>query len=232
MTAIEKLPLTWRAGEGTLVLAGGTTGNWLHTEAIDRAAIAALRRDGPCVFLPAAGCAPDYGETFMARYAELGGRDARVVPVHDRASAQDGANARLLESAALVYIGGGETPQLLGTMAGSAALDAMARAYGAGAVIAGMSAGAIALAARGLSIDPRIGLLKGWGWAPDLIVAPHYTPERSDELAAAVRRYPASIGLGLPEHVAIVLAPNGAIKARGEGEIAVIAGAASRASQR
>ena len=47
------VPRTWRPGEGWLVLLGGSSGLWSTTEAVDRAAIAAMRRDGPIAFLPA-----------------------------------------------------------------------------------------------------------------------------------------------------------------------------------
>jgi peptidase E len=220
--------LTWRTGEGWLVLAGGTAGRWPATEAIDRAAIAAIRRPGPTVFLPAAGCAPDYGESFTARYRALGAPNARVAPVHGVVSARDPANAALLRGASLIYIGGGETPQLLASMASSPALEALAGAYTDGAVIVGMSAGAIALASWGLSIDPGVGLLEGWGWLPDVVVAPHYTPARARELEAALAQRLASVALGLPEHVALGLGPGGEIETWGADQIAVISAAPSR----
>ncbi len=176
----------------------------------------------PIAFLPAAGCPPDYGESFLARYADLGAPPGYVVPVYDTDAARDRANARLLSEAGLIYIGGGDTRLLLNALTGTPALEALAAAYKAGAVIAGMSAGAIALAAWGLSIDSRVGVLQGWGWLPDVIVAPHYTPERSCALTAALRDRPQTIGLGIAEHVALALGPSGEVQHWGPGQISVI----------
>ena len=217
-------PLSWRAGSGWLVLLGGSSGLWRATEAIDRAAIDALGRDGPIAFVPAAQCPPDYGETFLAHYAELGAPPGYVVPVHDQASARDPENVRLLAQAGLIYIGGGETPALLEAMTGSPALDAIALAHAEGAVVVGMSAGAIALAAWGVSIDPDVGLLQGWSWLVNAVVAPHYTPERAAALDGALAQQPHALGIGIPEHTALALGPDGLMRAWGDGDIAFTPG--------
>jgi len=215
-------PLRWRTGNGWLVLVGG--GRWNTTDAIDRRAIEAMTDEAPIAFVPAAGCPPDYGESFLAHYARLGAPAGYVVPIHDQASANDPANVRRLTHAGLVYFGGGDTRQLLDAMAGTQALDAVAAAYAAGAVIVGMSAGAAALAAWGVSSDPGVGLLRGWGWLPNAIVAPHYAPARADALHAALREHPQLLGLGIPEDVALALGPNAEVFTWGHGQITVTLG--------
>ena len=214
--------LSRRTGLGWLVLIGGASGHWATTEPIDRAAVTALRRDGPIAFLPAAGCEPEYGTSFLAHYKRLGAPDGYVVPIEDAAAARDPSNARLLADASLIYIGGGDTRQLLDIMAGSLALDALAQAYEAGTVIAGASAGAIALAAWGVPIDPDVIALEGWGWIPDAIVSPHHSPERSRRLRALIDGRPQHSGLGLPNDVALALGPSGEAEQWGGGEIEIV----------
>ncbi len=216
-------PLRWRTGQGWLVLIGGASERWQTTGPIDRAAIAAMSDDSPIAFLPAAGCPPDYGESFLAHYTRLGAPPGYVVPIHDAASANDPVNARRLAQAGLIYIGGGDTRMLLDTIAG-AALDALAAAFASGAVIVGMSAGAIALAAWGVSADPGVGVLRGWGWLPNAIVAPHYTPERSPALRAALIDHPQLLGLGIPEDAALALGPRGEVQTWGRAQITVTLG--------
>ena len=114
----------------------------------------------------------------------------------DRASAHDAANATLLRDAGLIYFGGGETPQLLASMTGSPAVDAIAESYEHGAVIAGMSAGAIALSAWGVSMGA--GILEGWGWLPRVLVSVHHSVARVAGLSTALRDHPDMLGLGLP----------------------------------
>jgi cyanophycinase-like exopeptidase len=169
--------LSWRAGAGWLVLVGGTSDKWRGTEAIDRRAVELLDRDRPIAFVPAAACPPDYGESFLETYRRLGAPAGYIVPIHDRASASDPANVELLRQAGLIYFGGGESVQLLETMAGSLALEAVAEAHDAGAVIVGMSAGAIALAAWGVSLNPDLAPLEGWAWLEQTVVSVHHSLE-------------------------------------------------------
>ena len=220
----ESQRVTWRAGAGWLVLIGGTSDQWRATEAIDRAAIGLMDRDRPIAFVPAAACPPDYGESFLATYHRLGAPRGYVVPVQDRASASDPANTELLRRAGLIYFGGGETVQLLETVTGTPALEAVAAAHNAGAVIVGMSAGAIALAELGVPLNLNIGVLQGWGWLPRTIVSVHHTPERQSELRRALLDRPDMLGVGLPEDAAVALGPDGQVHTWGARELTVTAG--------
>ncbi len=212
-------PLKWRTGAGWLVLVGG--GRWDTTESIDYNAIEAMADEAPIAFVPAAGRPPDNGESFLAHYAALGAPAGYVVPIHDNVSAGDPANVRRLAQAGLIYFGGGDTQKLLDAITGTAALDAVAAAYASGAVVVGMSAGAIVLSAWGLSADPGVSVLKGWGWLPQAIVAPHYTPDRSDALRAALIERPQLLGLGIPDDSALALGPDGEVLTWGRAQVTV-----------
>jgi cyanophycinase-like exopeptidase len=208
----------WRAGRGWLVLIGGAY-SWPPTEPIDREAVGRMDKRKPIAFLPAANCPPDYAESFLETYRRLGASAGYEVPVRSAAEAQDARNAELLAQAGLIYIGGGDTTALLASMAGSPALDAIASAYEQGAVICGMSAGAIALAAWGVSLGA--GVLRGWGWLPDALVSVHHTPAREPLLAQALRDRPRAVGIALPEHAALALGPDGEQEHWGAPGIAV-----------
>ena len=217
-------PLKWRTGDGWLVLICGSSDGWRATEAIDRAAIAAVCDEAPIAFVPAAGCPPDYGESFLARYAGLDAPRGYIVPIQDPASARDPANARRLAHAGLIYVGDGDTQRLLATMAGTPALDALAAAFATGAVIIGAGAGALALAAWGWTSDAGIGALKGWGWLPQALLAAHYAQERADGFHAALREHPDLLGIGVPDDVALALGPDGEVATWGRGQITVTLG--------
>ncbi|MEX1254633.1 MAG: Type 1 glutamine amidotransferase-like domain-containing protein [Dehalococcoidia bacterium] len=217
--------MSWRSGAGWIVLIGGTSDEWRATEAIDRAAIDLMDRERPIAFMPAAACPPDYGESFLETYRRLGAPAGYVVPVLDRASASDPANAELLRRAGLIYFGGGETVELLKSVTGTPALEALAAAHDAGAVIVGMSAGAIALAERGVPLNPSIGVLQGWAWLARAVVSVHHTPARHAGLRAALLEHAGMLGIGLPEDAAIALGPDGQLQAWGQAELTVIAGA-------
>ena len=125
---------------------------------------------------------------------------ARVV---DDVSARDGAIAALLAAADLVYLPGGDPDTVLEILAGSAAWEGVAAARDRGAVVAGASAGAMAL---GEQTWTRRGYMAGFGWAGRLVVVPHATEERVATLRPTIERLPNGAGLailGLPERTGV-----------------------------
>jgi cyanophycinase-like exopeptidase len=96
--------------------------------------------------------------------------DAAAVPVVDTASAADGSLAAILAAADIIHFPGGDPDLLPVILRASPAWDAIRRAWGDGAVLAGASAGAMALAAW--TWTPSGGMA-GLGVAPGLVVVPH-----------------------------------------------------------
>jgi cyanophycinase-like exopeptidase len=129
---------------------------------------------------------------------------ARVV---DAASAADPREVERLADADLIHLPGGDPDLIPGILAGTPALDAIDAAWRRGAVIAGASAGAMALAEW--TWTPKGGI-HGLGLVRGLAVVPHYDDIRRtswqntlDELA------PGGIGyLGLDERTGIISAPD------------------------
>jgi cyanophycinase-like exopeptidase len=125
---------------------------------------------------------------------------ARVV---DPASAGDPVEVERLLNADLIHLPGGDPDLVPGTLAGSPALAAIEAAWRRGAVVAGASAGAMALAEWTWTPD---GGIRGLGLVGGLAVVPHYDDIRRtswqvtlDELA------PGGIGyLGLDERTGVI----------------------------
>jgi len=216
-------PIEWRSGKGWLVLIGGTTDFWRGTEAVDRAAIESMSLDAPIAFVPAANCPPEYGTSFLAVYERLGTPDGYVVPIVSRESAQDVKNAALLRDAGLVYLGGGDTTALLASMTDTPSCEAVGEAYERGAVICGMSAGAIVLSAWGVSMGA--GVLEGWGWLPRVLVSVHHDAGREALFESAMREHPDMLGVGLAEDAALALGPDRQIERWGDPDIVIRRGA-------
>jgi cyanophycinase len=202
-------PVQWRTGAGWLVMLGG--GRWEESEIIHSRAISAISDESPIAFLPAADPDPTYGESFLSYYADLGAPPGYVVPIHDQASACDPANYRRLASAGLIYIGEGSAPRLIEALENTPVIEAIAQAFDSGAVIVGASAGATLFGKWGLS-SSNGKIYRGWGWVSDTIVVPHYSADRSGEIRAALQRYPETIAVGIPDHVALALGPDGEVE--------------------
>jgi len=129
---------------------------------------------------------------------------ARVV---DAGSAADPDLADRLAAADLVYLPGGDPDAVVGILAGTAAWHAVERARLRGAVVAGASAGAMALGERTWTRD---GYVAGFGWAGRLVVVPHVTAERMNGMRRtvdALERGPDLAILGLPERTGVTGGP-------------------------
>jgi len=130
---------------------------------------------------------------------------ARVV---DRASAADPGIAAMLAEADLIHLPGGD-PDLIPTIfAATPALEAMRRAWGRGAVVAGASAGAMGLAEW--TWTPKGGM-HGLGFVHGIAVVPHYAAIRKISWQHVIDGLaPGGIGyLGLDERTGVLAESNG-----------------------
>src|SRR5205807_2472906 len=99
--------------------------------------------DAPISIIPTAA-APDNnhrraGNNGVNWFRRLGAHNVEVLPLIDKASANDSAIVTALQQSRLIYLLGGFTGYLGETLAGSASWQAMLSAYDTGAVIAGSS---------------------------------------------------------------------------------------------
>ena len=155
-------------------------------------------------------------ETFEAR-ARARGQPIRVdvARVIDAASAEDDEVAEVITAADLIYLPGGDpdiVPPLLGR---TAAGRALAAAHRRGAIVAGASAGAMALADWSWTAH---GGIPGLGFARGLIVVPHYDEIRRIEWQGRLDGVaPPGFGyLGLDERTGVIW-DNGSWRVAGEG---------------
>jgi cyanophycinase-like exopeptidase len=155
-----------------------------------------------------------------------------AVRVVDRASAADPSLAERLAASTLIHLPGGD-PDIIPTLyPGTAAWAAIERARAGGAVLAGASAGAMALAAWTWTRD---GGIKGLGIIPGIGVAPHV---EADSWERAVVRYGAAVPpdlafLGLGERTAVIVPAGSGDPWRvvGEGEVRWLTAAARAAGE-
>ena len=173
---------------GIILLEGGAEFGGKMAEPDLRAIDLAGGFEAPICVIPTAA-APDHNHLRAGRNAEswfrsLGARQVSVLPLIDRASANQPEIANALRQARFIYMLGGFTHYLGQTLLGSASWEAILEAYHAGAVVGGSSAGAMVLCqtyydpgagqvAEGLNLVPNACVLPhhntfGSGWAPKL----------------------------------------------------------------
>ncbi|HUQ77311.1 MAG TPA: Type 1 glutamine amidotransferase-like domain-containing protein [Patescibacteria group bacterium] len=150
------------------------------------------------------------GRAAFERRAAIIGRIAHVdvARVVDAASASDPDHALCLADADLIHLPGGDPDLVPGILAGSRALAAIEAAWRRGAVIAGASAGAMALAEW--TWTPAGGI-RALGLVHGLAVVPHYDDIRRTAWQRALDDLaPGGIGyLGLDERTGVIAEPNG-----------------------
>lgn len=144
---------------------------------------AGLLEGRPARYVQLATAAVPDGPEVVARWHRLGaeqaerlGVEAVVLPVADRAGADDPSLAAQVAGAGLIYLSGGHPGFLADTLRGSVLWAAIVEAWRAGAALAGCSAGAMALCASVPSLrHPRgEGGTAGLGLLPHLQVIPHF----------------------------------------------------------
>ena len=162
--------------------------------AFDADLLATTGRRRPRVVLVPTAAFPG-GEADRLRWAAQGiehfgalGAEVEALPVLERDSPDDDAQAQAIGEADLVYLAGGEPGPLLSALAGSAVWFAIVDAHARGAVVAGCSGGAMALVDRvmgmrggrlpwplrwrdGLAVVEGIAVLPGYDRMPEAFAA-------------------------------------------------------------
>jgi len=203
----------------------------------DRGLLEATGRSRPRVVILPTAAAND-GEDVFRRWAQMGvehfdGLGAEVEPVLVR-TAEEGHDAAALQAigeADLVYLSGGHPRHLLDVLQASPLGAALVRANARGAIVAGCSAGAMAIVGRTMDVRfvPRLRIPMpfpvawpvGLALVDGVAVLPHYDawPE---PLAAflALQAPRGSTILGIDEDTAAV-GRNGAWQVHGHGRVTV-----------
>jgi cyanophycinase len=133
--------------------------------------------EAPIRIIPTAA-APDNnhqraGNNGIRWFQGLGAKDVGSVPLIDKATANDENIAKSLGEAKLIYMLGGFTGYLAETLKESAAWHAVLEAYANGAVVAGSSAGAMAMCE--FYYDQNQGqVISGLNLVPNSLVLPHH----------------------------------------------------------
>jgi cyanophycinase len=152
--------------------------------------------------------AAEMGRSAFAERAAAAGRPVviEVAPIVDPRSAHDSDHAERLRSADLIHLPGGDPDVVPAILRDSPALAAIETAWQRGAVVAGASAGAMALAEW--TWTPKGGI-RGLGLVRGLAVVPHYDDIRRTAWQRALDDLaPGGIGyLGLDERTGVISEP-------------------------
>ncbi len=177
------------------------------------------------------------GELATERYRELfGGLGIRRVTgarPEERAEAEDPELAKTLADATGVFLTGGNQLKLSSVVSGTRLATAIQLAHDRGAVLAGTSAGASAMATHMMAFG-RAGetpknrmaqLAAGLGILEGLVIDQHFEQRgRFGRLLAVVAQSPALVGVGLDEDTSAIVYPDRSVEVVGKGAVTLIDG--------
>ncbi len=216
-------------GPGLLALIGGDEfhrGNEPH----DALLAAAARRRGPAyiVATAAARSHPEAAVRHAAAWFKQFDLDVVELRAYTRAQARSDATAAAASNAAFVYITGGDPGLVASVLRATPVGDALIAAWRSGAVLAGSSAGAMALCEHVLvrqtlpgSADRRP--VPGLAVVPNAAVLPHHNTFGSRWLPSARAALPEAILIGIDERTC-ALWQAGTWRCLGSGGITVYPG--------
>jgi cyanophycinase len=192
---------------GHILLEGGAEFGGLMSEPDRRALDLAGGRDATVCIIPAAA-APDQnheraGQTGVRWFQQLGASQVTLLPLIDRASANQSSVVLSLANARLIYLLGGFPAYLGRTLMGSLSWQAILEAYQSGAVIGGSSAGAMVLCQH--CYDPDSGsIVEGLNLIPNACVIPHHDTLGKGWVSQLASLLPDDVLIGIDEQTGML----------------------------
>ena len=182
--------------------------------------------------------ASSLGDEAAARYRELltdlGIGEVVGLRPEEREEADAPETAAALRDATGVYLTGGNQSRLTQVVAGTRLGDALFLAHDRGAVIAGTSAGASALASHMVAFgnagptpkNRMVQLSAGLGILPGVVIDQHFGERgRIGRLLALVAQSPSLLGLGIDEDTSAIVFADRTLHVIGRGAVTIVDGA-------
>lgn len=205
---------------GTLALVGGE--EWQDGCDFD-AELLAASGGTEVVVLPTAAAYehPDRAVATAEAWFKRLGATVRGIDVLARPDALDEAKAGAVADARFVYLSGGSPLHLRSVLKETPVWEALVNAYEGGAVVAGSSAGAMALCDP--MVDPRGGALTvGLGLVVNLALVAHAEEDVAEHHRRTFELVEPGVALAaVPVRTAIVRSPDGTWRAAGAGAAGV-----------
>ena len=203
-----------------LALVGGA--EWREGCTFDRTLLAQSGAEEVLILPTAAAYEhPERAVTWAEKWFAGLGAKARGLMVLNRPGADDEANVAAIREARFIYLSGGSPLHLRSVLKDSAAWDALCSAWRGGAVLAGSSAGAMALCDP--MVDPRGGAFTlGLGLMGQVAIIPHHDTWSSEKAKRTITLAAAGVPVvAIDERTALIRGRDGGWSVDGVGGVVV-----------
>ncbi len=232
---LRAMPATVPSGQartGHLLVIGGAEDKLRQRQILSRFVALAGGSDARVVVISTASSLGDEAtDLYLELFRQLGVTDVRGLRPLVREDADDHRVAATLEDATGVFMTGGNQLRLSSVIGGTALGRALAERHRRGAIIAGTSAGASAIASHmvafgtsGATPKQRMTQMSaGLGLLPGVLIDQHFEQRnRFGRLLALVAQSPALLGIGIDEDTAGLVTPKLVLEVIGKGSVTIL----------
>jgi len=217
---------------GHLVAIGGAEDKTSESEILARVfALAPKGNRDVALIATASGYPEEVLPIYQSAFERLGARAVHALDVRERKQAAAGENLELIRDCGVVFFTGGDQLRLTHVLGGSPMLGAIRERYMAGIVVAGTSAGAVALSStmiyNGAAADAlhkgAVNMTSGLGFVDEVVVDSHFLERgRFTRLMEAGATNPEKLGVGLGEDAGAIIHPDRVLEAIGSGHVIIV----------
>ena len=219
---------------GPVMVIGGAEDKLRHKAILSRFARFAGGADAHVVVISTASSLGDEAtERYRELFAGLGITRVSGLRPEERAEANAPEVPKLLADATGVFLTGGNQSRLTQVVGGTRLADALLLAHDRGAVLAGTSAGASAMASHMVAFgqsgptpkNRMVQLSAGLGVIQNVVIDQHFEQRaRVGRLLALVAQSPALLGIGVDEDTCAIVHPDRTLQVVGKGAVTIVDG--------
>ncbi len=220
------------ARAGHLVIIGGAEDKLRQRQILARFVALAGGADARVVVISTASSLGDEAtELYLSLFRQMGIADVRGMRPLVREDANDARLVSALDDASAIFMTGGNQLRLSSVIGGTLLGRTMVERHRRGAVVAGTSAGASAIASHmvafgtsGATPKQRMTQMSaGLGLLPGVLIDQHFEQRnRFGRLLALVAQSPALLGLGIDEDTAALVSAKGILEVLGKGSVTIL----------
>ncbi|MDX1608910.1 MAG: cyanophycinase [Halofilum sp. (in: g-proteobacteria)] len=216
---------------GRLIAIGGAEDKSSDLRILSRVFSHACGSDEVAVIATASGIPEEVLPAYEEAFKRLGATEVHPLDVRNRRDAADEDNVRRIGRSGAIFFTGGDQLRLTNVFGGSPMLKAIRDRFNAGAVVAGTSAGAMALPStmiyNGEAADAlhkgEVKMTSGLGFVDGVIIDSHFLERgRITRLMEVGATNPEHLGVGLGEDAAVIIHPHRVLEAIGSGHVIIV----------
>ena len=232
---LRAMPATRGPGQaraGHLLLIGGAEDKLRQRQILARfISLAGGSEARVAVISTASSLGDEATELYLSLFRQMGVGDVRGMRPLVREDANDRRLVEALSDATGVFMTGGNQLRLSSVIGGTLLGRTLVERHRHGAIIAGTSAGASAIASHmvafgtsGATPKQRMTQMSaGLGLLPGALVDQHFEQRnRFGRLLALVAQSPALLGIGIDEDTAALVTPKGVLEVLGKGAVTIL----------